>query len=1764
MQTTGDLISVRYEASLAISGSVSRTATEEINLFVDVSRWVGGNAVCSGTDANASNLFQITGGQGDGRVVRIPVSGRFRIVGLNRDTNCGLRTRDPKVNLFHTGAGEAKRMEGYYTGSNDTDTITIGYSGTGNTYVTNAVFRTLGMDMGTFGSVAGEVRLGSTVNSSSADRVNVDTADKVVNYGEFHIGGGTSGMVSSDVTIVGLETFEARANSTIAIYLKASGSGYTGGAVMAGTNVVLYQNASNQRAGVAIVLPANSAFSVGDAFTVDILTARSISGSDGANTLTSSQLQAYLEAVSIDFYRQNADGSRSSLSLGGDAGLFGSLTTRSNGSILTVSWRAEAPMRCSGTTAIRCTGGFGSELQSGLTLATIFARAGVSSITGSGSVTLSGFSTDVNTSSTSANHGIEIDGTDSGSPVTGNLTVNHQTTGTRRTVQVRGERKAALYVKSAASVTVSNAANLVFAEKTGGGYNAGLRGIQADAAANGTASVSNTGNISFAATCTTNCDSVHVGIFSQVASGTGANTVTNSGTITMRPNATTNTSSIGFYLNRGTQTVTNTGNINVDSFAVWLNNPTGASVVNFNGGTVTADTLLNANGSQNVTVTVAGGTATGRLNLAGGDDTVTVNSGGALVLGNGTSDFGGGTDSITVNRDGVLRVGDASNGSDGVSISGLETFTVMSSGTLGLFLSQTGSTFDTALDVSSSTAVTINEGVSIVLNLPVGVTLGSRNAFTIISADNLTVSDAALAQLGSFAVITRGGIELEGTLTFTKSGNNLQVAWGQLSAPTELTCGVAGNAISCVSASDETGRFGMTATAIFNAAGVRAIAGDAVFSLDDFGRTINTEGTGNGIEIDGTAATSRVTGSITVNHQVASVTKHAVQVRSLGRAALYVRSASSATVTNAGNLFFDQVAGSFANTLRALEVRSGGGGSITVSNSGTVGFDTVCTSGCGSNHVGIFANHIGTGIATVSNSGTISIGTGTSTAPNRAIAVSTVGNLNVGNVTVTNTGNIVGGTNSTAIYLAGEYATANDSTVTVNFNGGLVRTGKLVDTQYVTATGVKDPAIAVNVNGGLAKGRLDLGDGDDSVLVNSGGTLNLDGVNAFGSGGDFIRVNGGGALVLGNSTDGSDNATFSGVASTNINANSTLVLYMDSSFTKVTLGGSVSIQGGASAPYIELYLPSGYTIAAKTAFSIIASGLSTPALTVDSATFTGLESRVRIYQGNQNYTGTISFSEASEELQITWGALTADTARTTMTCAHNSGELTCGGGRAGSHEFRRGINLKDVFKGTTGLDSPRTGNLNFDFGGSNLVSDVNLEGTGHGLTADGTVTGSMVSANLTVTNQTGSSVTTKRTIFVRGNNQSALFAKSAANVTVTNSGDLIFDAAGASGNSVTLTGLYAQSGGSGTVSVTNNSGATIGYRGHCIALCSNAHKGIHVTRGNSGGTITISNSGTINVGSGSSSRAIDVEKGSATASITITNSGTIITGGTAVYVSGSGNAMSTINFNDGARVTSGKLVNLNVGTAIININDNAVVSGGVTKSGGGNFTVNLEDGSTWHHDSASSVSTSGTSTIFAKPGGTIVFGSGSTAAANASVTGLDTLDVSPGATLGVHLAYGGGALTGMSLGSDTNLVLRNGSIVAAPTMDIYLPAGMPISQRNAQTALTVITAKEIIVRASANNTNYTALFRETFLQNFLSAATRFFTVDASGRVTQLTPTTVTWRTGTGGSSNNAPLLMLSWFIAAPTTMSCNLAASVISCGYGSAECGGIQTRHGAG
>ena len=200
-------------------------------------------------------------------------------------------------------------------------------------------------------------------------------------------------------------------------------------------------------------------------------------------------------------------------------------------------------------------------------------------------------------------------------------------------------------------MTVTNAANLVFATNSSGGYNTGLRGIEAQAAANGTSSVTNTGNIGFTSSCSSNCGNLHLGINSTIASGTGANTVTNSGTIVIFGDTSGFNDSFAIFLNRGAQTVTNTGNITLNGIGsvVRINNPSGAATVNFNGGTVTSDDfLVNVfSGNVGATVNFNGGTATGKLSLTSRNDTVNVNSGGTLTLANGTSDFAAGTDSLS-------------------------------------------------------------------------------------------------------------------------------------------------------------------------------------------------------------------------------------------------------------------------------------------------------------------------------------------------------------------------------------------------------------------------------------------------------------------------------------------------------------------------------------------------------------------------------------------------------------------------------------------------------------------------------------------------------------------------------------------------------------------------------------------------------------------------------------------------------------------------------------------------------------------------------------------------------------------------------------------------------------------------------------------------------------------------------------------------------------------------------------------------------------
>ena len=392
----------------------------------------------------------------------------------------------------------------------------------------------------------------------------------------------------------------------------------------------------------------------------------------------------------------------------------GRFVLREDGENLQVSWTglfASVPastLDCSySAPTLTCTGGSASELSGGLTMDRMFAD--VSELAAEGlrsgnlTVTLHSFTSAVNTSGTG--HGITLDGTVAGSQVTGSLTVNHQTTGTRRDVSVRGASKAALYVKSAADVSVTNGGNLVFA---GTPYNNGLRGIEAISAGTGSMTITNSATIGFATNCTTNCGSNHRGIL-----------VNHGGS--------------------GTVSISNSGDINVGSgAAIALTGGTSstAATINLTSGTVTANEFINSDFAGNVTMTMNGGSATGRITLAGGNDTVTV-SGGTMTLTNGTSAFGGGTDSVTVNNNGTLIVGDATDGSKGVTVTGLETFTVNANTTMGLYLSRTGSVFDTALTLSGRVNVNAAVGqdpTALHVYLPSGYSISDQNYFTLMSA----------------------------------------------------------------------------------------------------------------------------------------------------------------------------------------------------------------------------------------------------------------------------------------------------------------------------------------------------------------------------------------------------------------------------------------------------------------------------------------------------------------------------------------------------------------------------------------------------------------------------------------------------------------------------------------------------------------------------------------------------------------------------------------------------------------------------------------------------------------------------------------------------------------------------------------------------------------------------------------------------------------------------------------------------------------------
>ena len=1010
------------------------------------------------------------------------------------------------------------------------------------------------------------------------------------------------------------------------------------------------------------------------------------------------------------------------------------------------------------STTLTCTGGSTTELNSGINARRLFQditslQDGVH--TGNLTVTINNV-TDTTINSDGTGHSVRIDGAREGSRVTGSLTVNHQTTGTKRDVQVRHRGQAGLYVKGRNAVTVTNGANVLFATNAGR-HESSLYGIHAIATGTGNLTVTNNSSatLGFSATCTVSCGQAHRGIAASHI-GTGNISIVNSGDINV--NATIGVirmvgilAELSHPSSVASATISNSGSISSRNIAIAVEGGSGKSAnVTFASGSDVSATYIywGEDLGGNSTVTIAGGAdVQGGVRSGSGNDAVSVAANGTWRWDSLISDFGSGTDSVT-NR-GTVHFGMRTRPAGNLIIRGLESFTAESGSIVRFYL---GRDFN-ALKLSSAVRFngTGSNAPVIEIHLPASYDLSDRTAFDLIDTGSGSLTIANLADLDARVRVLRGAVTYRGRFVLREDGENLQVSWTGLFASvaaSTLDCSYSAPTLTCTGGSASELSGGLTMDRMFAdvselaAEGLRS--GNLTVTLHSFTSAVNTSGTGHGITLDGTVAGSQVTGSLTVNHQTTG-TRRDVSVRGANKAALYVKSAAGVTITNGGNLVFAGTP-SHSNGLRGIEAISAGTGSMSITNSATIGFATNCTTNCGTSHWGIFVNHAGSGTVSITNSGTINL-TGSGTASHgiqvsagtatEAITISNTGTINVSGAAVSLTG--------------GEAA----DTATINFTSGTVTANEIINSDFAGN-------ITTTISGGSAMGRIMLGGGNDTVTV-SGGTMTLtNGTSAFGGGTDSLTVNSGGTLIMGNSTNGSDGVTISGLENFNLNANSRLRLYMDSNFNALTIAGTVTLAGSAAtAPIIELHLPSGYVVADKNAFAIIDS----TTLTLSGITLAHLQERVVIQKGIVTYEGTITLTEVNEELRIAWSDLIAR-----LYCTRTSNTIDCMGGT--DSDFASGLTLATIFGKVNVTGSSLAGNLILNL--NNLGAHVNATGTGHGITLDGTVTGSRVTGNITLNHQTTTATNAKKEVQVRGANQAALYVKSAVGVTITNGGNLVF------------------------------------------------------------------------------------------------------------------------------------------------------------------------------------------------------------------------------------------------------------------------------------------------------------------------------------------------------------------------------------------------------
>ena len=637
----------------------------------------------------------------------------------------------------------------------------------------------------------------------------------------------------------------------------------------------------------------------------------------------------------------------------------------------------------------------------GITTATLFEQANINGV--NGNVTFGVGTVDIN--SGGSGHGVFIDGTALNSPITGSLTWHNNASSANSRIYVSGTRAssspihadatirasssavqadatlrvsssavqedarlfnnhitaAALYLKSANSITITNRSDLVFTPRDGSRFNDGLVGIVADTNSDSSITIYNHARVGFASDAPSARGNNHKGIFVNSSSNQQSTVLLilqSSSVIDTRGG---DSSSHAIFIDNltGSATISNNGVIHASGDLVHYNNATPSTNITFfhsNANETSSGGWKSGGGNDTIRIgdnnnppSASGSLRVTRSSWGAGNDVITNYANGTLTLG-GSHDFGSGTDAIR--NYGTLALGDGASASNTVRFSGLERFDLHENSVTRLYLTAGNNNVLQTLvsDIPLRLQFVENRPPVLEIHLPSNYSSTSQGLFDLWDitslrdndGDAFSVSQAetSLTRMATVARIFSGGTRQSWLVSFIKKAGNddiIQAMWGARPSAASLSCSstAAGTVrtVSCRDGSSATLANGIDMGQEFLSVGGDladgAYTGAINWTFQSLNSDVNSTGTSHGITMDGTTFGSLILSNMTVTHQTTG-TKRDVQVRGANKAALYVRSSAGVSITNGANLVF---AGTTRNNgLRGIEAIAAGTGNVTIVN----------------------------------------------------------------------------------------------------------------------------------------------------------------------------------------------------------------------------------------------------------------------------------------------------------------------------------------------------------------------------------------------------------------------------------------------------------------------------------------------------------------------------------------------------------------------------------------------------------------------------------------------------------------------------------------------------------------------------------------------------------------------------------------------------------------------------------------------------------------